>query len=193
MRVLVIPEDFRNDQYILKPLIERLFQDLGRKSAKVTVCQDPRLGGVGEALKLERLAEIVARYQGMTDIFVLCVDRDGNENRRAQLDDIETRFSTGTKPGREIVFLAVNAWEELETWLLAGLQLPSEWRWSAVREEVDVKERYFESLARKRSVDRHPGGGRKPLGKEAASNIQTIRRKCPDDFDALARRIQVLL
>ena len=77
MNVLVIPEDFRKDQYILKPLFRRLFQDLGRPSARVAVCQDPLLGGIGEALKSERLVEIVERYDGMTDLFILCVDRDG--------------------------------------------------------------------------------------------------------------------
>ena len=187
VRVLVIPEDFSKDQYILKPLMTRLFQQLGRKSAKVVVCQDPRLGGIGEALKQKRLDEIVARYQGMIDLFVLCVDRDGDKNRRARLDRIEEQF------GSKVVFLAENAWEELETWLLAGLQLPSDWRWSAVRAEVHVKERYFVPLARERNLAHHPGGGRRLLGKEAARNIQVIRRKCPDDFDALAQRIKARL
>lgn len=187
MRVLVVPEDFSKDQYILKPLMARLLQELGRKSAKVVVCQDPRLGGIGEALKLARLEEIVARYQGMIDIFVLCVDRDGDENRRARLDRIEKRFE------RQVVFLAENAWEELETWLLAGLQLPSDWRWPAVRAEVHVKETYFVELARERNLAHHPGGGRKLLGREAARNIQAIRRKCPEDFDALARKIEARL
>ena len=82
MNVLVIPEDFRKDQYILKPLFRRLFQDLGRPSARVAVCQDPLLGGIGEALKSERLVEIVERYDGMTDLFILCVDRDGEMHRR---------------------------------------------------------------------------------------------------------------
>ena len=29
MNVLIIPEDFRNDQYILKPLFVRLFKKIG--------------------------------------------------------------------------------------------------------------------------------------------------------------------
>ena len=40
-----------------------------------------------------------------------------------------------------------------------------------------------------RGVGDGPGGGRKALGEEAARNLPTIRRKCPDDFDALARRV----
>ena len=45
MRVLVIPENFRNDQYILKQLILGLFRTVHKRSVKVKVCQDPLLGG----------------------------------------------------------------------------------------------------------------------------------------------------
>ena len=41
MNVLIVPEDFRKDQYILKPVFERLFRAIGRRSAKIEVCQDP--------------------------------------------------------------------------------------------------------------------------------------------------------
>ncbi len=184
MKILVIPEDFRKDQYILKPILARLLHALGRRSAKIAVCQDPRLGGVNEALKASRIAEIVARYRGMVDMFVLCVDRDGKQGRRQRLAAIEAEF--GPKP----TFLAENAWEELETWVLAGLELPRDWRWSTVRAELDVKEQYFDELARRRSLERGPGGGRRVLGEEAAHNVQAIRQKCPEDFDRLARRIE---
>ena len=187
LRVLIVPEDFRKDQYLLKPLFARLFQSLRRQTARVTICQDPRLGGVVEALKQERLAGIVERYRGMTDVFVLCVDRDGVHGRRQVLDEIEKRFN------RELVFLAENAWEELEAWTLAGLELPDDWRWSDVRAAVDVKERYFDELARRRGLADAPGGGRKRLGEEAAGRIDAIRRKCPEDFDHLAGRIEAVI
>ena len=91
MNVLIIPEDFRNDQYILRPLFQRLFRSL-KRPATVTVCTDPLLGGVGEALKTERLNEIVEQYDGMTDLFILCVDRDGATSRRQRLNQIEREF-----------------------------------------------------------------------------------------------------
>ena len=180
MKVLLIPEDFTYDQYILLPLFRRLFRNLGKPNAKISVCREPNLGGVEEALKIERLREIVDMYS-MTDLFVLCVDRDGNPGRRTQLDRIEAEF------GERLV--AENAWEELETWLLAGLRLPQGWMWNEVRAEVHVKETYFEPLARKRGVSDRPDGGRIVLTKEAAQKIATIRQKCAE-FDALARRIQ---
>ena len=61
MTVLVVPEDFRKDQFVLKPLLSKLLASLGKPRATVRVCQDPRLGGVHEALKSERIAEIVER------------------------------------------------------------------------------------------------------------------------------------
>ena len=182
MRALVIPEDFRKDQHILKPLFTRLFQRLGSPSMRVTICREPLLGGIGEALKTERLAEIVRRRRSMFDLFILCVDRDGMIGRRQRLDDIEREFGPA--------FLAENAWEELETWVLAGLDLPSGWRWQEVRAEIHVKERYFEPLAAQRNLSNAPGGGRKTLGEEASRNISAIRQKCPEDFDALALRIE---
>ena len=182
MNVLIIPEDFRNDQYILKPLFDRLFQRMGVPYAQVRVCQNPRLRGVADALASEQIARIVRRYQGETDIFVLCVDRDGDINRRARLDQLENRFAPA--------LVAENAWEEIETWALAGLDLPSEWRWPTVRGEVHVKERYFEPLAEQRGLSGTLGGGRKILGEEAAHNIPAIRQKCAEDFDDLARRLR---
>lgn len=187
MNVLIIPEDFRQDQYLLQPLFRQLFKSIGKPRARVSVCTDPLLGGVNEAMKSERVAEIIEQYGGMTDIFILCVDRDGQMGRRQRLEEIESEF--GTEP----TFLAENAWEELETWALAGLDLPDDWQWRDVRAEVHVKERYFDQLAQTVGVADAPGGGRKPLGEEASRRISAIRHKCPEDFDSLAKRLEAVV
>ena len=196
MKVMIIPEDFRKDQYILKPLFSRLFKRLGASPLEAYVCQDPLLGGVGEALKTEQLAAIVQDQKGMMDIFILCVDRDGQEGRRRRLDQIEAEFQGNC------AFFAENAWEEIETWVLAGLDLPNDWRWAEVRTEVDVKERYFEPLAVRRGLVSATGYGRRGLrpeesrrirqvfGAEASRRIRAIRQKCPEDFDSLALRLE---
>ncbi|MBF0305048.1 MAG: hypothetical protein HQL41_05315 [Alphaproteobacteria bacterium] len=187
MNILVIPEDFRKDQYLLRPLFDRLLISIGKKNARVRVCQDPLLGGIREALNMERLQEIVERYESMTQIFILCVDRDCLIQRRQQLDRIERRF------GSDRIFLAENAWEELETWTLAGLDLPSDWRWSDIRADGSVKEHYFDVLATRRAVADGPGGGRKVLGEESARRVDVIRRKCAEDFGSLATRLKKVI
>ena len=187
MRVLIIPEDDRKDQYILNPIFSQLLRSLGKPRTRIRVCQDPRLGGIVEAMKLDRISEIVERYKGMMDIFILCVDRDGEEGRRQRLDQMEAEF------GDVRVFLAENAWEELETWILAGLDLSTNWNWRTVRAEVQVKETYFEPLVAQRGLSDAPGGGREPLAEEASRRIGAIRQKCPEDFDNLAHRLETAI
>lgn len=63
MRVLVIPEDFRKDQYMLKPIIGAIMAKLGKPRAKVMICQDPLLGGVTEALKWENIKNILPKSE----------------------------------------------------------------------------------------------------------------------------------
>ena len=160
MTVLVIPEDFRKDQYILKPIFDRLFREVGKPRARIRICQDPLLGGVGEATKTERIREIIQRYRAMVRIFVLCIDRDGDTGRRRRLDQLEQEF--GDDLGDDRVFVAEHAWEEIETWVLAGLELPDGWRWADVRAQVQVKEEYFDPLVTQRGVADRPGGGASP-------------------------------
>lgn len=187
MKVLVIPEDFRKDQYILKPNVEALMSYVGHPHAVVRVLTDPLLGGISQALNRDRLQEILARYQGMTDLFLLCVDRDGQAGRRRSLDAIE-EFAEGLLPkGR--LFLAENAWQELEVWVLAGHDLPG-WQWTEIREEVNPKEIYFEPYARQRGLTMEPGGGRKTLAQEAARRYGRLRQLCKEDLKALEAKVQ---
>jgi len=190
MNVLLIPEDFTKDQYVVKPVVEAMFKALGWPRAKVRVCLEPRLGGVTRALDSELVASIVDRYRGMTDIFLLLVDRDGNANRRQRLNQLETeaQCQLQSTTGRR-AFFGENAWQEIEVWALAGHDLPADWSWSAVRAEADPKERYFEPFALQRAVHEGPGGGRKALAEEAAKRFERIRQLCPEDIGALHDRI----
>lgn len=187
MNVLVIPEDFRKDQYILKPILEAMFATLGKPRAKIQICQDPLLAGVSEALKQERLREVFERYVGMTDLFLLLIDRDGIAGRRAALDERE-RWASG-EPLMGAGFFAENAWQELEVWLLAGHDLPKEWAWAEIRAHDNPKEAYFAPFAASRGVELAPGSGRKPLGREAAAHYDRIRQLCPEDVQALQHRL----
>ncbi len=188
MNVLVIPEDFRKDQYILKPIIGALMTAAGDRRAKVRVCQDPLLGGIGEALKWVRIEAILTRYRYQVDLFLLCVDRDGLVGRRSSLDSLERQGAAML--GTTRLLLAEHAWQELEVWTLAGHDLLPGWSWSAIRDERDPKERYFDRLANQRNLLNEPGGGRKTLSEEAARRYDRIRQRCSEDIAVLEQRIR---
>lgn len=188
MNVLVIPEDFRKDQYILAPILKALLAAAGVRNANLRVCQDPLLGGVREALKWNRVRDVLERYRGMVDLFILCVDRDGDAGRRQQLDRIEVEAG-GVLPSSRVL-LAENAWQEIEVWLLAGHDLPGEWAWTEVRTAVNPKERYFLPLARQRRLQNEPAEGRRTLAEEASRRYDRIRRLCPEDVQALEHRVR---
>lgn len=187
MKVLVIPEDSRgNDESILKPIVEAMMAEIGKPRATVKVCHDPLLGGIGEALKWERIEEILELYP-MIDLFLLCVDRDDEAGRATRLRELECKSLNMLKGGR--VLLAENAWQEIEVWVLAGMKnLPREWNWKDIRSERDPKEVYFRPYAQSRKLASSPGGGAKTLGQEAALNYKRICQKCPEDVEHLENR-----
>ena len=92
------------------------------------------------------------------------------------------------------VFLAEHAWQEIEVWVLAGMQdLPADWRWKDVRAERHPKEPYYDGYARARRVLDSPYEGRAILAQEAARSYQRIRQLCPEDVAALDERIRQAL
>ncbi len=186
MRVLVIPEDFRKDQYMLKPIIGAMMEKLGKPRARVMICQDPLLGGINEALKWENIENIINQY-GMVDLFLLCVDRDGKEGRKAALEKIEQSAVNILPSGKLLV--VENAWQEIEVWVLAGHNLSADWNWQVIRNEVNPKETYFIPFAKQRNLLDEPGEGRKTLAEEAARRYERIRQFCPEDIANLENRI----
>lgn len=188
MNVLIIPEDFRKDQYMLKPIVGAMLDYIGRPRSRIKVLTDPLLGGIEQALNREQIKKVIERYCGMIDLFLLCVDRDGNVDRRKRLNSLEEAMTRHLPTGK--VLLAEHAWQEIEVWVLAGLDLPSSWSWQAIREERDPKERYFQPFAKQRGLLAEPGEGRRSLGVEAAQRYgQRIRQKCPEDILSLETRI----
>ena len=191
MNVLIIPEDFRKDQYIVAPLIRKMFAEIGKANANVRVCLDPLMGGISEATKWERIQEVIDMYP-MVQLFLLLVDRDGIETRRLSLDGLEQKAAEhlGTTSRR---LLAENAWQEIEVWAIAGQPLPKDWKWAEIRQHPHPKETYFEPLARSKNLMHEPGEGRTTLGKEAALNYSRVRSLCQEDVQKLEERLKTAL
>ena len=188
MKVLVIPEDFRKDQYVLKPLVEAMMAAVGKPRATVRVCQEPLMGDVNQALKWERIQQVLDRYRGMVDLYLLLVDRDGEPHRRERIDKLEAKAAE-TLPSSRLL-LGENAWQEVEVWVLAGHELPSEWAWNEIRAHPHPKEHYFEPFSRLRGLTEAPEGGREVLAKAAAARYERVRQLCPEDVGALEHRIR---
>jgi hypothetical protein len=174
---LIITEDFTFDQHILRPLAQAMFRHLQKPRAKVDICYQPRLGGVDRATDWQEIKLILDRY-GMIDLFLLCVDRDGNENRRQVLDNLEERANHFLGGNR--IFLAENAWQEVEVWALAGHELPGDWNWQEIREDDHPKERYFLPWAEQRGLADDLEKTYRVLGQEAAGRYGRIRQLCPE-------------
>lgn len=185
--VLVIPEDFTKDEHILKPLVERILEDCGKKPT-VEVCRDPNFQGVNAALRIDSLRREVIPLYPMVHLFMLIVDRDGQPDRKQRTDEIETTLSAELKPKAKR-FLAEVAWQEAEVFILAGLKLPADWRWADIRADADVKDTFFKRLVALRSTSKYPHDGRKKLMAESISNWQRIKSRCPEDVGALITRV----
>lgn len=179
LRVLIIPEDFVLDQYILKPLIEAMFKEMNRPRAQVHVCQNPRLEGIDQARNPEVLQEIIDVYRYKYDVFLLLVDQDGKPGRKKMLDKLRASFNGILHPGK--TFDGILAEQEVEIWALAGLKdLPKDWKWDDLRNEVDFKERFFLPYVEARGIAQELGKGRSILGLDVAANYQRIRDRCPE-------------
>ena len=186
---MVIVEDPTYDRYIVQPVIEALVAQLGRR-ARVDTLINPHIRGIEDAIR--RTPDMLARYP-QHDVFVLVLDRDGDEGRATRLTDLRGRIQAGVRPAKPL--LCCLAEEEVETWLLAAQwaacrRAQPTWRWADVRAAVDVKERYFQPFFAQHRNLRLPGQGRAQL--MSSMDVAALVDKCPEVGD-LRHQMQAVL
>ncbi|HLL04655.1 MAG TPA: hypothetical protein VK539_28985 [Myxococcaceae bacterium] len=169
MKVLVIPEDPTLDQYILKPIVERLFTDWG-KSPRIQILSKPRLRGVSQALDASILADIVATYP-MVDLFLVMVDRDGDLRRPERVKMLESAFPQ---------LLSCLAIEEVEVWMLALHRETLAASWHDIRAEHHPKERFAQPFLVEHAPKLDPGQGRAWAMRELGGKWKGILAVCPE-------------
>lgn len=187
--VLVIAEDYRYDQYILKPLVKAMLAHLNKPHAKVEMCRDPMLMGLAQVLNPENLRYVV-EINPLADLYLLIIDRDADPNRSTRITRVLHELRDALRTQQHM--LGENAHQEVEVWLLAGHQLPNDWRWNDVCAEQHSKEMYYEPFARSLDVFSQLGGGRKQLGEDAARRYDRVRQLCAEVAE-LEGRIAVWL
>jgi hypothetical protein len=184
VKVLVIPEDQQLDQYILKPVIERLFEQLQQK-ARIEVLPEPRLRGGGAALEPQVLESIIQANRHAIDLFLLVVDRDCDR------DSNVGRMAAREKEHGDVL-IGCLAVEEVETWLLAlhrdavvrGFRVA----WNEVRADCDPKEAFAEQLLEDLGRD-GPGRGRKKAMRSLVGQWKTLCTLCPE-IEELCERVR---
>lgn len=174
MKVLVIPEDQTHDAYIIKPIVEAICADLGRK-AKVDVLPEPRLRGTSEALDPALIRRIVDGNP-MVDLFILAVDRDCDRDK----NEARAAARASEHPGKLIACVAV---QEVEVWMLALHTDKLTTPFSEIRRHCDPKEPFAEPLLDRLGARSGPGAGRKAAMRALGGNLKGLLARC----DELAR------
>jgi hypothetical protein len=182
VKVLVIPEDPSLDQHILKPVVEKIFVDF-EKAPRVTVLSKPRLRGVAQALNPDILADIVATYS-MNDLFLVLVDRDGDEGRATV-----ARAREAEHAGRLFVCLAI---EEIEVWMLAIHSEALTVGWREIRAEIHPKERFAQPFLQERAPKLDAGQGRAWAMRDLGGQWRGVLRRCPE-LGQLKQRVEAWL
>ncbi|WP_394826358.1 hypothetical protein [Pendulispora albinea] len=179
MKVLVIPEDQELDRYIVKPVVEAMFQDLEIR-ARIDVLPEPRLRGSSDALDPTMIADII-RNNPMIDLFLLVVDRDCD---RAS-NTAKALARQAEHPGRLVACVAI---QEIEVWMLALYKDTLSVPFTTVRAECDPKELWAALLLKELGGD-GPGRGRKKAMRKISGAWRSLRDTCVElrDFEDTVR------
>ena len=167
--VLVISEDYSNDQHILRPLVSRLLRECGKANAKVRLW--PNLAIRGFESVRDEIPTIIRDFPQI-HLFLFLPDCGGKHQGRADLfANLEAEH------GLRLICCA--AVEEVEAWLLAGHldKLPKPW--PQVRSDTSVKENVFVQFLREHGRAR-PGGGREELMQQTLTNLLGLLESCPE-------------
>jgi hypothetical protein len=186
---MIIPEDPTLDRYVLRPIVQHIFEDLGRK-VHVDVLQDSRLRGIDKVLDPVAVEDAIRDREGMFQLFLLLVDRDCNDGRQQGRNNVETaRKREVESEGKLLACLAV---EEVEVWMLALHREELEEGWADVRRHCHPKERYAEPFLKKKGWLVTPGKGRMKAMEGLGTKWKGLLQVCPELAD-LKRHIAVWL
>jgi hypothetical protein len=170
VKILIIPEDPALDRFILKPIVEHIFADLG-KSPWIEVLSNPRLRGVAQAFDASVLAGIVAT-RPMFDLFLVLIDRDGDTRRSALADQREAEHH-----GKLLVCLAI---EEVEVWMLAIHRRNLNFPWRQIRSEIHAKERFAEPFLAEKIRKLNRGAAREWAMEGIGARWKGVLQCCPE-------------
>jgi hypothetical protein len=180
-RVLVIPEDPTYNGYILRPIVERMLTELGKRQAHVKILTDPKLNGYSDAVSAIR-SDLVERYSHLS-LWLFFPDADRAKGLRSLESELE-------KQGVHLFCCA--AQPEVEAWILAGHRNRLTIPWAEVRKHPRLKEDVFGPFLDQFGDTRIAGGGREQLTCEALAKYPGLLSVCPE-LAELENRLRAFL
>lgn len=172
IKAVVICEDHHLDEYVVKPVVEQIFAERGRK-VRLTFAPRTLIRGVGHALQKSKHRAVFQRYK-MANLFLLIIDRDC-EDREGKFEE---RLADAQAAGRTM--FGCLAIEELEVWALALHRRELQDKWETVRADCHPKENYFDRLAKQMGWSSGPGRGRKSAMADLRQKWDALKAACPE-------------
>jgi hypothetical protein len=179
--VLIVPEDFTYNGYILGPLVKRMLSECGRPNAIVIPPKGPQPRGYEHAKALLR-TRYLDLYRHM-NLLLFLPDADGKE-RSAEFRSLEDEADR-----QGVRLLCCAAKEEVEVWLLAGHRERLRQPWQAIRSDTSVKENVFQPFLHEHGNPKAAGGGRDVLMEQTLTGYRALLQLCPE-LAELERRIR---
>lgn len=177
-KVLVIPEDPKYNGYILKPIMERVLAEAGRKNAQVTVLPRSKLNGITNAKEAIKCGLLDAWK--WADLWLFAPDGDRTNAQTLQVLEAQTA-------SKGVTLIGCAAAPEVEAWMLAGHRHNIPVDWSKVAQHPRFKEEVFEPFMARHGFPNLPGGGREKLTKTTLSHYSALKRLCPEIAELEAR------
>ncbi len=172
LNVLVLGEDMTSNGAILRPVVQRLMEDVGRGTANVFA---PSFAGTqGYAAGVERIRSggLDVRY-GHFDLWIFVPDADlATDEAMRALE--QCRLAGNAR------LLCCPAIPELEAWALAGYADHLGLNWGDARKHLHLKEEVFVPLAQKLGLAGMPGGGRVQMILHTLKNWRGFLERCPE-------------
>jgi hypothetical protein len=170
-KVLVVPEDHTNNGYILKPLIEAILADAGKPKANVVVLTSPRINGFSQA-KAAIKGELQDKY-GYYDLWLFIPDAD--EATPGAMQALEDELAE-----ENIKLLCSPAQPEVEIYACIAHRDQLGASWQTVRDERDMKEKFFDPLIATYGNPRAAGSGRTEFIKASLTPRSALYQLCPE-------------
>lgn len=187
LNVLLICEHHTKDGPMLKPIFKQLFAAIGKPKANVKINTTVEIHGWSQALNHDKLREVFETYP-LVHLFILCVDRDGDDLRDNRVVISKEKCRSFLKSTQMLA--GELAKQEAEVWVLAGLpDLPPDWSWAELRSSIDAKEHLSKYAALRGMDPQLPAPLRASLGEAAGQRYHAVRKLC-DEIATLEEAIR---